>query len=140
MTRLVGCDLHNVGLAQIERDHLVAKALAHFDLDGVHKRAAAPVIVAGGQCQFLARIPAVDGKRAAAGKLSATAFGDAIARQCQQCGKIRSRSVALDHDRFSGGENFPVRIGRAQRSRDRIRTQCRSIVKCNSRRMLNCQR
>ena len=45
VTRLIGCDLYNVRFAQVERDRLIAEAFAHFDLDGVHKRAAAPVIV-----------------------------------------------------------------------------------------------
>ena len=131
MTRLIGCDLYDVRSAQVERDRLLAEALAHFDLDGVHKRAAAPVIVARRECQFLARIPAIDGKRPAAGELSAAAFGDAVARQRQYCGKIGSRCITFHHDCISRSENFPVRICCAQRSRHGIRTQRRSIVKRN---------
>ena len=132
MARLIGGDLYDVRQAKIEGNHLVVEALAQFDFDRVHKSAAAPVIVAGNEGELLARVPAVDGKRSAAGKLSAAAFGDGIARQSQYCGKVGGRRVAFDHDRFSGGEDFPVRIGDAQRSRHRIRSHRGSVLKRNS--------
>ena len=117
MTHLFRCHFYNVGLAQIKRDHLLAKVLAHFDFDRVHKCAPTPIIFARSEYEFLARVPAMDGKRSAAGELSAPPFGDAIARQRQYCRKIGSRGVALHHECFSRGENFPFRICGTQRSR-----------------------
>src|SRR2546430_14219912 len=75
---LIGGDLDDICLIQIESNHLIARTLAHLDFNGVDEGSAAPVIVARRQRKLLAWIPAGDGKSAACGEFCRCALCDSI--------------------------------------------------------------
>src|SRR5207253_3218144 len=79
--RLLGGGLDYVCLAQIQVDHLLAKIPAHLNLNRIHKRAAAPVVVTSRKLEFLSRIPMANCEWAASHQLTAFALGNSISRQ-----------------------------------------------------------
>ena len=54
---LLGCNLDQIGFAQLQRNHLIAEAFAHLDGDGIDEGAPIPISFFSLQCEFLARLP-----------------------------------------------------------------------------------
>src|ERR1700690_522913 len=130
--RLFGCDFYDLCLAEIERDHLLAKTFPHLDFDCIWERSTAPIIVARRQDELFPGVPLRDAKRPGAGNLRTVTFDDAVAWQSQLGRKIRSRRVTLDDDSLSFREYFPGWIRPPQGCSYYVRSNWSSVLESDT--------
>ena len=111
---LLGCNLDQIGLAQLQRNHLIAEALAHLDRYGIDEGAPIPISFFGLQCEFLARLPVRNLEGSGAEDLArGRALGNRVPWQREFPQQIRGWRITFDHNRVAVRKNTPLWIGRS---------------------------